>query len=253
MTAVVAAVQFRPLPQFRMAEVVAVARAFDEWRVVDVPHALSPIVETQPGEPARQTFNLGIGSPPPRLVLEKDDGRWLTQLQQDRLAVHEQRRGERPSFRHVRPALEDVTTVASGALGRKLLAGDHASELVEVIYENHIAARDGGWSSFADLHRVLRILREAPGTPPYDQIEEIQLAFSELLRHEGRFMGRLRVHANPALDETGGPMLHLRLNSRRFVREGELWETLEACHTDIVQGFTAVTTEEMHTIWGRYQ
>ena len=52
---VIGAVQFDPLPQFGIAEAVAVARAFDDYSVVDVPPALPPIVEARPGEPARQS------------------------------------------------------------------------------------------------------------------------------------------------------------------------------------------------------
>lgn len=251
--AIVAAVQFRPLPQFTMAEAVAVAREFDTWRVVDVPAALAPIVEPQPGEPHHETLTLGIGSPPIRLLLEEEDGRWIFQLQQDRLAIHEQRREERPSFGDVRRKLKEAADKISPALGRPLLAQDHAPEVVEVTYDNHIAATDGGWSSFAQLNRVLRIVGETAGDPPYDTVEQITLGFSEVLTWGGDFAGRLRVQAEPAQAGDEGPILRLRLLSRRFVQGRELESVLEQCHTDIVQGFTAVTTKEMHEIWGRFQ
>jgi len=141
---IIAAVQFVPLPQFGMAEAVTVARAFEDYSVVDVPPALPPIVEARPGEPARQSFRLDLGAQPVRLILASRDDRWLIQLQQDRIAVHERRVKNRPSFKHVRPRLRKVATQASAALGRELLGREtHSAELVELIYDNRITAGEG--------------------------------------------------------------------------------------------------------------
>jgi len=169
---VIGAVQFDPLPQFGIAEAVAVARSFDDYSVVDVPPALPPIVEARPGEPARQSFRLDLGSQPVRLLLASDDGRWVVQLQQDRIAVHERRVKKRPSFKHVRPQLRKVATQASAALGRELLGKQrHSAELVELIYDNRITAGKG-WDKAADLHKVLRVV-VPPATESEVPIEQI--------------------------------------------------------------------------------
>jgi len=250
---IIAAVQFVPLPQFGMAEAITVARAFDDYSVVDVPAALPPIVEARPGEPARQSFRLDLGSPPVRLILASRDERWLIQLQQDRIAVHERRLKNRPSFKHVRPQMRRVAKQASTALGRELLGkASHPPELVELIYENRIAAGKG-WTTPADLHKVLRVLA-APGPRPDVPIEQVSVAFSSHLNAGGDFVGRLHVRAEPQIElQAGAAQIHLQLISHRYSRQRAVTTVLNDCHRDIVDGFTAVTTPEMHKVWERYQ
>jgi hypothetical protein len=88
---IVAAVQFLPVPQFGIPEAVAVARELPDWRIVDAPPALPPIVEGEAPRPTQQAITLGLGTPPLRLILDSGDGRWLVQAQQDRVAVHERK------------------------------------------------------------------------------------------------------------------------------------------------------------------
>ena len=80
------------------------------------------------------------------------------------------------------------------------------------------------------------------------------LALSFRLADEnGNFAGRLRVSAQPEA-RSGEPVdLRLQLISRRYVGDASLVDTLEASHRDIVESFTAITTEKMHQVWGRYQ
>jgi len=250
---IIAAVQFVPLPQFGMAEAVTAARAFNDYSVVDVPPALPPIVEVRPGEPARQSFRLDLGSPPVRLILVSRDERWLVQLQQDRIAVHERYSRGRPSFKHVRPRLSRVAKQASAALGRELLGGDsHAPELVELIYENRIPA-GANLETPADMHKLLRVLAPPASTADVP-IEQVSIAFSSLLGSADDFAGRLHVRADPQVDlQTGEGTIHLQLISHRYSRGRALNPVLNDCHRDIVEGFTAVTTPEMHKVWERYQ
>lgn len=77
--------------------------------------------------------------------------------------------------------------------------------------------------------------------------------FLQVLTWDGEFAGRLRVQAEPAQAGDEGPILRLRLLSRRFVQGRELGSVLAQYHPDIVEGFTAVTTKQMHEIWGRFQ
>lgn len=249
MVQIITAVQFAPLPSFAMPEVIAVARGFEGWQIVDAPPALPPIVESPPGEPTHQSFNLALGTPPMRLVLASRDGRWLLQLQQDRLAVHEQRVKERPSFSHVQPKLTRVVAAISKTLERPLLREEHRPELVELIYDNRVPVGDG-WKSLSDIGRVLRMVT-ARKPPSHPQVEEMSLRFSSVLERDGQFAGRLRVQADPGSDATGHPELHLQVNSRRYVSGRPLKTVLEECHTDIVESFTEATTEGMHEIWER--
>jgi len=186
------------------------------------------------------------------LIRASDDGRWLAQVQQDRIAVHERRVDERPSFSRVQPKLTEITKRVSDALGVAVLAAPHAPELVELTYANRVAA-GVGWADFTQLDRVLRIVAPFPEGASFDNAERTSVSMSSKLLEAEAFVGRLHIAAEPASDETGQLHLQLGLISRRYIRGNDLGDTLDACHRDIVLGFTAATTGDMHKIWGRFR
>lgn len=249
-TEIVAAVQFVPLPQFGMREAVAVSRAFEGWEIVDVLPALEPIVEPPAGAPAVPSMRLALGSPPLRLVISRDDDRWLAQVQQDRIAAHERRGDSVPTFPRVAGRLCDVAAAASAGLGATLLEVPYQPELVEVIYDNTVRM-GGGWRDPADLHRVLRIVSSEPGEDPFSAVEHVQVGMTYLLRDGQRFAGRLRVTAGPHLVPGEQPGVRLQLACRRIVGDRDLDSVLEQSHADLVRAFTAVTTGAMHDQWSR--
>jgi uncharacterized protein (TIGR04255 family) len=249
---IIAAVQFAPIPAFEFAQVVALCQEFADWTPIDAPPAIPPIAEGPGTVPSDETF-FAFGSPPRRLVLTRDNGRWTGQVQQDRVAVHERKTVARPSFQNVAPMLKDFAKRAGAVLDADLFADPHTPDLVEVVYDNRIAAADGGWKELDELHRVLRILSASAGEPPYSTVERATVAFSYFLGHPEAMEGRLHVIGNPEQDENGLPVLSLRIISRRFVRDLDVEAVLEACHADIVSAFASVTTRNMHEVWGRYQ
>jgi uncharacterized protein (TIGR04255 family) len=252
-TEITAAVQFRPLPFFGIREVVEVVRALDGWEVDDLPPAIPPMAEPPAGNAEQQSLNVGFGSPPLRIVLSSGEGRWAGQVQQDRLAIHERKLDERPSFRNVEPMLARFVKSVGEAVHRPLLVEPHRPDIVEVIYENRIASRDGGWSDFSELSRVLRGLQPDIGMGSYREVEGLTLAFSYVLTEDTEMVGRLRVIGEPQRDADGAPVFALRLVGRRFVQGKSVKDVLEMCHVDIVRGFTSITTEHMHEVWGRFQ
>lgn len=228
------------------------ARAFDDLEVMDVVPALEPMVESDSAQALTASLRFGLGTPPVRLLLVSPDERWVFQLQQDRIAVHERKRPARPSFKNVRPKLEEWTKRASAALGRELLGENHPAEIAEVVYENHIPTGNG-WSGFSELDRVLRPLASTAGDEPFAAPEQSSLTLTYKLTDDEEFRGRLRVVAEPAGGGERQESLHLRLIDRRFVQNRDLAVVLEECHADIVSAFTAITTDDMHKIWERYQ
>jgi len=247
---VAVAVQFVPLPQFGMREAVAVSRAFEGWDVVDVLPALEPMVEPPPGHVVAPELRFGLGNPPVRVILSSEGSHWVAQVQQDRVAAHERKIAERPSFGNVSPQLASVAARAARALDTPLLDEPHRPEMVEVVYENEILAGEG-WRDLSEMDQVLRVFSDAAGAEPYEAFEQAQIGFAYSLIEDDRFLGRLRVIADPQADPSGSQSIHLRLISRRIVDNHDLDSVLEQCHADIVLGFTAVTTERMHEIWGR--
>lgn len=249
-TEVVVAVQFVPVAQFGMREAVAVSRAFDDWELVDVQPALEPIVEPRPGHLAIPVLRFGLGTPPMRVILSSEGERWQAQVQQDRIAAHERRVEQQPRFGHVLEKVHEVAARAGQGLARTLLKSPNAPELVEVIYGNTIPAGDG-WADFSELHNVLHIVGARAGADPYSRVEQSQVGFSYALTDNDNFVGRLRVIAEPRTAVDGSQSIHLQLISRRIVHNLPLDSVLEQSHVDIVNGFTAVTTDRMHEIWGR--
>jgi len=244
---IVVAVQFVPLAQFGAREALSAARAFEGWELVDVLPALAPIVETPSGVAAGQSLRLGLGTPPQRVVLRSPSGHQLAQVQQDRVAAHQRRDDQPPSFATARALLQAVVQRASAGLQRTLLEFPHESELIEVIYDNTVCIGHDP----ADLHRLLRIVDANPGDQPYDRVEQIRVGFTYVLREKQEFRGRLHVIAEPLLVPGEHPAVRLQLICRRIVGDQALDSVLAQSHVDIVRAFTAVTTEEMHHQWHR--
>lgn len=249
-TEIVVAVQFVPVSQFGMREAVAVSRAFEGWELIEVLSALEPIVESPQVSAGVEGLRLGLGIPPVRVMLGADDGRWLAQVQQDRVAVHERRGEVRPTFPQVVERLREVTARTSGGLAVQLFEPPNQAELVEVIYDNLIRT-GGGWIDLAELHRVLRIVSSEPGEEPFARVEQAQVGFSYPLIEDQQFLGRLRVAAGPYTAPGEQPAIRLQLVCRRIVGERDLDSVLEQAHADLVNAFTAVTTDRMHELWGR--
>lgn len=247
-TEIVAALQFRPRSHLDMAAAVALARALDDWRVVDVQAAIPPMSEAPAGQPQRQELTLGFGDPPMRLLLATEDQRWLSQVQHDRVALHERGSEERPSYKHVAPKFREFATQAGDALDQDPFG---AAEFAELTYVNSIARRRDDAAGELRVSDVLRVIRSEAGDEPFSEVEQISAGFSYLLEQQGAMQGRLRVHLDHQVDEEGKAILVLRLVSRRFVREAAPEGVLDQCHADIVEGFTAITTDEMHSQWRR--
>lgn len=175
---IIAAVQFAPLPAFDIAQVIALGREFDDWTVVDAPQAIPPMTEGPTPRTLGQHAIIGFGTPPVRVILSTENGRWAGQIQQDRVAVHERKVDARPSFTNVAPMLHDFSKRASAALGTTVPSAAHAPDLVEVIYENRITPAAGRWSTLGELHRVLRVIDHPAGAPPFEDVEQATIAFS---------------------------------------------------------------------------
>lgn len=246
---IVVAVQFQPLRRFGMPEIVRLAQGLGEgWRIADVPPALGRMVE-DPGRPTESATMLNFGfQPPPRAVFTSTDDRWLAQVQSDRLAVHERKRAERPSFAHVAPRLTELRKAVAQAVDADVFGEPHPPELVEVIYMNQIRTSADGAAD---------VLRSVSGDGLHrvgGQIDGFNQGFSTRLGGDGKhFEGRLRVLASVETGPEGDEALQLQLISRRYVRHHGLANVLERSHGDIVEGFTAITHDAMHEHWGRFR
>jgi uncharacterized protein (TIGR04255 family) len=115
-TEIIAAAQFAPVPLAGIEHIVALGREFADWKVVEAPPAIPPMSEGPAGQELPQAF-FAFGNPPVRVVLATEDGRWVAQFQQDRVALHERKVSTRPSFQNVAPKLTEFARRTSRALG----------------------------------------------------------------------------------------------------------------------------------------
>lgn len=250
---IIAAVQFAALPRFGLNEMVSIARAFPDYQLLGPAPSIPPIVEVPLGAQGPQVLNFGFGEASQRLILESPDERWIVQIQQDRVAVHERKRPDRPSFKNLEPKLGEVVAAISGALERPLLEEPHTPELVELIYDNWMPIdSDGGPSAaYRRSNEALRVLARTAGQPPYGTPEHVTVAYSYALSDRGEFVGRLHVESSPQVVADGERIIHLRIFSRRYLRQSPLQAILDRCHADIVEGFTAITTPTVQKEWER--
>jgi hypothetical protein len=156
----------------------------------------------------------------------------------------------------VRPKLDRFAALVSDTLVDDEGYGPARATLVELTYVNLVRPAEGVWANHDQLHRVLRLVSDKAGDEPYGVAERVSLRFSfPLYEADTGFVGRLHVAAEPAYTPEGVPVLHLNLISRRIVETtgSGAEEVFDACHRDIVCGFVAITTTEMHTIWERFK
>lgn len=138
----------------------------------------------------------------------------------------------------------------------KTSLGSIAPTRCEVVYVNHILSGDG-WSQFGEMHKVIAgcapLRQDTFLTTP----EECRYAAKFPIRDpkSGQFLGRLTCAASPAFRRSDRrPLISLILTARGKplgVGLQGVTDFFALAHEWIVQGFTDLTTAEMHGIWGR--
>lgn len=271
----------QPLPDFENPPVVEVALGiqFDPLTGLQTPQlgllwqkfrdSYPRIEEHAPLEPIVERFGRKVPSkigielkmmakpPVPRCWFLNQAGTELIQVQQDRF-IHNWRKrsGEEPypRYPHVRSGFEaDLDKFEQFAAAEGL--GPIKPTLCEVLYVNHIESGKG-WTRHGELPKILELCRLAysEGLPP--EPEELRMAGSFLIPGVGdEPAGRLRFDIEPGYrrsDEHPAFRLNVMARGRpdgegiegvlRFMDKGREW---------VVRGFTALTSAEMHKVWGR--
>jgi len=119
-------------------------------------------------------------------------------------------------------------------------------------YLNILPAGEG-WSSPAQIERVIQMWhQEEAGLLP--EVEDVRFLQRHLLKDEEGVYGRLYVGMEPTEASEDKPGLRLSLTVRARLR-GEglsgVISFMDNAHEIIVRAFAAVTTEQMHELWGR--
>jgi uncharacterized protein (TIGR04255 family) len=192
-----------------------------------------------------------------RLGLTSDDGSRLLQIQSDRLVHNWQRQGvaDYPRYETIREAFE-AHAKAFFALNARAGLPDPVIDQCEMSYINHIDAppEHGG---YAGATRVFSQLQAPDGRDSLPQLEDMGLRARYLIvGDDDRPVGRLHALAQPAL-RPGSPSvpgfrfsLLARGRPPKPTLDGSL-DFFDLGRRTIVCAFAALTTPEMHKLWGR--
>ncbi|MGH9202191.1 MAG: hypothetical protein ACRD2A_13260, partial [Vicinamibacterales bacterium] len=124
----------------------------------------------------------------------------------------------------------------------------------ELTYVNHIDAREADGSR-RPLSRIVRIWANDRAVGKVPAFEEAAFQARYVISDEATPVARLRVDMEPhRYVKDGAPLYVLTLVARGAPRAPDLDTALaflDRGHEAIVEGFTAITTDEMHETWAR--
>jgi uncharacterized protein (TIGR04255 family) len=212
---------------------------------------------TLPERPTFAQIQFGVPELQVRLALTSIDDARLVQIQADRF-VHNWRKAtpdaSYPRYEVIRERFENYFRMFSQTLSTHGL-GQPKFDQCEVSYINHIPASEqvGGFPAAARVFRQLQDVREADSLPP---LEDIGVRARYVLRDAKEDpIGRLHTLMQPV--RINGPedrVFLFTLLVRGRPAEPTLDSALEFCdlgRVTIVRAFAALTTPEMHKLWGR--
>lgn len=212
--------------------------------------------------PAMMNFPFAVGSGAPvypRVWFASGDGASLIQLQSGRMLFNW--RGG--LYQHAYPSFGAVNAEFLKALDSlEDMIRDESLEGVsvnqcELLYVNPLTTSARGGIPMSEPERIFRIWSSQTG-PEWTEPTEDTFFTARYRLHDaaGSPFGRLIATLNPGWGRDGLPSYHLELSARGQTigtgRDG-ITKFHEHAHQAIVRCFTAITTPEMHELWGRYQ
>ena len=200
-------------------------------------------------------FEFSNTPPVPRFWFVSADESHLVQLQSDRMVVNWRRQGEEqyPRYKTIRPRLQQAWGSFMSLLS-EFGYSEPRPDVAEVLYVNPIEAVPGIWDRPSELGAVFEPwsgrLSDPTSTSLVSAGLNLQFAMSGV-------DGGLTAKVEPATNnKTGRAAFMLTLTARGRVEDGTFdgaLRFLDSGHTAIVETFTALTTETMHTHWEREQ
>ena len=247
------AVEFKHSMEIRSLDLVPLTIAWSDL----LPHAKERSLQSRKGyihddELLDALFGIEeTASYPPRLWMHNDAGDQVVQVQHDRLVVNWlKREGQYPRYVSIRERLRDSWERLVGVCG-ELGLDEPIPYLCEAQYINQLGP-DQGWSSPEDTARLIALWRglEDGGYLPRNHLS----SFSFHCHFPEQREGSLSIDGFCSGDpETEMKMtMNLTAHGRALSEDFEsALEFMDYAHIWIVEGFTAITTEIAHDIWGR--
>ena len=222
--------------------------------------------EQPPLPPAFEVFGLNptatpqiqvsMGVPTVRFWFDKEDGSEVIQIQNNRF-VHNWRKSKEDQeyihYEKIRRHFREEVKKLEDYLCEHDFEELHPNQC-EVIYINHISLPDSS-NPYNNLHRVLSFLAQPNFGRKTPHLEDSTLQLRFILRDKEENIGRLHVHAVPALHIAGQkPLIQLALTARGRPHAETVesaFDFMDLGRDAIVRTFDSITTSEMHSYWGR--
>lgn len=256
-------IQFTDLP-IRTADVGDFRRLFAEQ--LD----LTDYEEHQPLEPRIEIFeptprqfpSIRLETLPPlarQWFATKDDGSRLVQLQRDRLIYNWRRipSDEYPRYPVVKKGFVDSYGCFETVIRNILSEKKRRIEITqcELAYFNHIESGNV-WGNHSEVDKVIQSLDHS--ALHQHSIEDVRYGFRKrLVSDKGNPLGRVSVNVTPVFRSADSmPLIQIDLTARGKPETPNIADALsffDSCHSEIVTLFTDLTTNSMHTVWGRHK
>jgi uncharacterized protein (TIGR04255 family) len=200
-----------------------------------------------------QTF---MSAPMPRYWFEKNGQPDLLQIQHDRI-VHNWRGGDPshkyPRYSNVKSKIAKEIGLFSDWLASEGLGSIQPNQC-EVTYTNLIDLKESD-QLHADLKRLTPLLTDRVTEDVPADLEDVTTSSRYIFFHNERRAGRVYVQFQPVFRQDDlTPLIKLEITARGRPEGEEISDALsflDVEHEQVVRTFAAVTSEEMHKLWGR--
>lgn len=252
-------VQFKPLPTFSNAHLgLFWARVRADYPNKSDADPIEPQTERFGSEAVRQprlpTFRIVPSQAAARLQMSSASGDTMIQLQNGRLVFNWRRlpSGVYPRWAKVRPAFDNAVNKLNEFVAEEKIGAIQPNQW-EVTYVNHLI-KGREWSSPDTLNRVVPGLVGGAVRPPVGSLETLACNWHVCLPQN---LGRLHIdlfHGFAGLEDGAPEILSLQLTARGGIQPEsghDLGSGLELGRSAIVTMFNAITSQEMHVLWGK--
>lgn len=215
----------------------------------------SEIFESTRG--GRVGFSAETSFPVPRLWFLNSDGTRLVQVQSNRLVVNwRQLDTGKPyvRFSGLMSMLSESVDLLGVFLDDEKLESMKPDQ-VELTYVNHIRLGEKG-SARAPLSRYISCWRSEPASWTLGTAEEASFRTQYVLTRQGSASARLFVELDSGYTASSRTPIYVMNLIARGAPDTPTVESalsfFDEAHQWIVNGFTSLTTDEAHTLWGRH-
>lgn len=196
--------------------------------------------------------------PSPRIWFLDDSEGEIIQIQSNRFVKNWRKRSDSDEYprydQHIRGEfLEDLNGFVSFLSKRDI--GDLVPNQCELSYVNHIEVNDV-WNKHSELSHILNCWEGEYCQDPEIDVENIQINIRHILKDkEGDFMGRLHISVDPGFRNTDDkPIYVVKLVARGKPADksiSNIMDFFDFGREKIVKMFTGITSNKMHSIWGK--